>query len=129
MAPRKLPLGLLLPAALVLLVGTLATLQYRWLGEVSEAEHTRLQNVLKQRASDFADDFDREIVAVYVALQIDTAAPLDRDASAFAVRYDAWRAAAHDPQMLRDVYVLDTEHPESSLLHYSPDDKRFTPAT
>ncbi len=129
MASRKLPLGLLLPAALVLLVGTLATLQYRWLGEVSEAEHARLQNVLRQRASDFADDFDREIVALYVALQIDAATPLDTDPSTFAAHYDAWRAAAHDPQMLRDVYVLDTSRPETSLERYSPEEKRFASAS
>ena len=60
-----------MPVSLVLLVATLATLQYRWLGQVSEAERDRLRASLSQRASEFADDFDREIVRLYLSLQVD----------------------------------------------------------
>ena len=54
-------LGLIVPAGLVLLVGTLAALQYRWLGQVSDAERDAMRAALQHRATEFADEFDREI--------------------------------------------------------------------
>ena len=39
---RRLPVGLIAPIALLLLVGALATLQYRWVGQISEAERAQL---------------------------------------------------------------------------------------
>ena len=59
------PFAVLFSVALLVLVGALAWLQYRWLGEVSEAERARLQTSLHERASEFADDFDREITRAY----------------------------------------------------------------
>ena len=56
------PLGLIVPAALAVLVVTLAVLQYRWLGQVSDAERERMKTTLMQRADAFARDFDREVL-------------------------------------------------------------------
>ena len=114
----SLPLRLLVPASLVLLVGTLATLQYRWLGQVSEAERSRLRASLSQRASEFADDFDREIVRLYLSLQVDST-PLDRgDWTAFAKSYDVWHEAARFPEMLRAVYLTTGSTPELAPRKY-----------
>ena len=74
----SLAIRLLLPAALVVLVATLATLQYHWLGQVSEAERDRLQTSLRQSAKDMADDFDRELLRFVH----DTAERLDVDEGA-----------------------------------------------
>jgi signal transduction histidine kinase len=62
----------------VALLGILATLQYRWLGEVSDAERDRLRASLRTRASDFSRAFDREITHLYVAFHLDPD-ELDRD--------------------------------------------------
>src|SRR5262249_1348850 len=56
----------------------LATLQYRWLGEVSNAERDRLRAGLRTRASDVSRAFDREITHLYLAFHVD-AKELDRD--------------------------------------------------
>ena len=47
--------------ALLGLIGLLATLQYRWLGRVSEAESDRLRASLGAGAASFAEDFDAEL--------------------------------------------------------------------
>ena len=58
---RRCRSGIILPAALVVLVATLARLQYHWLGQVSEAERDAVAHdrCSARAVSDFADDFDR----------------------------------------------------------------------
>ena len=48
------------------------TLQYRWLGEVSDAERDRLRASLRTRAAELVDDFDREISRTYRAFHVDS---------------------------------------------------------
>ncbi|HKW00934.1 MAG TPA: HAMP domain-containing sensor histidine kinase [Vicinamibacterales bacterium] len=125
----SLPLRLIVPASLVLLVATLATLQYRWLGQVSEAERDRLRASLSQRAAEFADDFDREIVRLYLGLQVDGAA-LDRgEWTAFAKSYDAWRESARFPEMVRAVYLVNGSAPEQAARKYDPETHAFVAAS
>src|SRR6266404_4367532 len=62
--PRTLSgirLSLAAAGALVLLLALLATLQYRWIGEVSEAERDRMRASARQAADGVAADFNREI--------------------------------------------------------------------
>ena len=47
--------------ALLGLILLLATLQYRWVGQVGEAERARLQAGARTRAEQLAQDFDREV--------------------------------------------------------------------
>jgi signal transduction histidine kinase len=125
---RRLPIGLIVPAALVVLVGALASLQYRWLGQVSEAERERLQTSLRQRAEEFADEFDREVLHMYVALQADTQAGQEADNEVFARRYDAWRSSAKYAEMLRALYLVEPEQPNMPLRRFASDTRAFVPA-
>jgi len=125
----RLPLRLIVPASLVLLVAILATLQYRWLGQVSEAERDRRQKSLAARSAEFADDFDREILRLYLAMQTDGQA-IDRgDFSAFARSYNNWRENARFPEMLRAVYLTDGSAPGQSPRKYDADARMFVAAT
>ena len=54
-----------------MLLAALATFQYRWLGEVSEAERERMRASLRTRASEFTQEFDAELTRVFIAFQID----------------------------------------------------------
>jgi two-component system, OmpR family, sensor histidine kinase SenX3 len=128
MRRRGLPLGVLLPVALVVLVGALATLQYRWLGQVSEAERDQLQTSLDQRARGFADDFDREIGQIYVSLQADRAELTADPADAFASRLDEWRRAARFPDVVSAIYHATGTPDGGSLRAWSPAHRRFEPA-
>ena len=98
-----------LPAAVLLLVllAALATFQYRWLGEVSEAERERMRASLRTRASEFTQEFDAELTRVFVAFQIDRDR-LDHDAApAFAAAYARFLASTKVPSLVRGVYLAE----------------------
>ena len=66
---------LVLAVALLGLILLLATLQYVWLGRISEAERERLRATLNRRTSEFAQDFDRELTRAYLLFQADACEP------------------------------------------------------
>ena len=124
MRRRRLPIGLVVPVALAALVGVLAVLQYRWLGQVSAAERDRMRTTLMQRADAFARDFDREVLNLYVALQTESAGLATRDWAAFSKRYDIWRQSAEYPQLVKSIYFVENEG-TLELLQFRPDAKAF----
>jgi len=92
--------------ALLGLILLLATLQYKWLGQISGAERERMTVNLNTRAAAFGQDFDRELTRAYLLFQLD---PMQQDQSAAAslvTRYDRWQATARFPRMLKDVYLV-----------------------
>ncbi|GMV21077.1 MAG: hypothetical protein AMXMBFR57_10260 [Acidimicrobiia bacterium] len=123
MAASRLSLRLAIPATLILLVLLLGTLQYRWLGQVSEAERAQLGRSLTQRASEFGAEFDREMSLASSMLAIDGEA-LDADPwGAIAVRYDAWRARALYPALVKGVYIASGHADTHTLARWSPDSR------
>ena len=114
MPGRGLARGLLPPIALLALVATLGTLQYRWLGQVSEAEREQLKQSLDRRAREFADDFDREVTRLYHGLQ--PARPFDpAQPEPFAQKYDQWLAATAAPALVKAVYYAKPAQPGFTL--------------
>jgi signal transduction histidine kinase len=129
MRSRRLSIGLILPAGLVVLVALLATLQYRWLGQVSEAERESLGTKLRQSAAELADDFDRELVVAYRSLQVDGTSLQNHDWASFAERFDTWRDRAKDPQIVKAVYLVNTNDKVSDYFIYQPDKRSFVKTT
>ena len=106
MRPRW-PWQLLVATLLLVLLGTLATFQYRWLGEVSQAERDRMRASLRTRASDFSQDFDRELTRAYVAFHVD-GERLDADpAATLADAYSRWQTTTSTPGLVRALYLVD----------------------
>ena len=104
--------GLLLPAGLVVLVGVLAGLQYRWLGQVSEAEREQLARTLALRAHEFANDFDREVGQLYLAFQVQRTELEPEHIDQFAERVTRWKSSARFPSLLKAVYwARETDDP------------------
>src|SRR5262245_54545174 len=128
MRSRRLPIGLILPAALVVLVALLATLQYKWLGQVSEAERDQLSTKLRQSAQELSDDFDRELVVAYRSFQVDGSTLQGHDWAPFAARYDTWRERAKDPQIVKAVYLANTADKSTDFFVYQPDTRSFVKA-
>ncbi|HSK09308.1 MAG TPA: HAMP domain-containing sensor histidine kinase [Vicinamibacterales bacterium] len=124
---RRLPLGLIVPALLVGLVALLGTLQYRWLGKVSEAEREQLRRLLEQRAEEFAADFDGEISRLYGALQASPAAVAGNDWTAFAAGVDRWRSAARFPDIVRAVYLAEPAGSRRTIRQYDEKLRAFGP--
>ena len=104
---RRWPWQLLVAALLLVLLGTLATFQYRWLGEVSQAERERMRAGLRTRASEFSQEFDRELTRTYVAFHVD-GERLDADPTAtLAEAYSRWQASTATPGLVRALYLVD----------------------
>ena len=118
---RRIPWQLPTAAILFVLLAALATLQHRWLGEVSEAERERMRAGLRTRASAFSQEFDTELTRVFLAFQMD-ADLLDRDpAAALGDAYDRWHGAASAPAIVSGIYVVSGMAIESAKL------QRFDP--
>ena len=56
-------------AAMALLLGVLAVLQYDWVGKLSSDERERLRRHLDRQADEFTEDFNRELTLIYFRLQ------------------------------------------------------------
>jgi len=126
---RRIPWQLPTAAILFVLLAALATLQHRWLGEVSEAERERMRAGLRTRASAFSQEFDTELTRVFLAFQMD-ADLLDRDpAAALGDAYDRWRGAASAPAIVSGIYVVSGMAIESAKLQrFDPVHRTLGPA-
>jgi hypothetical protein len=125
MRRHSLVVRLIVPALLVVLVGVLAILQYRWLTQVSDAERDRRQTWLRQHAEQFANDFDSEISRLYLTLQNQSGSVLANEPEAFARSYDAWRERARFPQMVRALYAVDASTGSPQIHEFRPDHRAF----
>jgi signal transduction histidine kinase len=125
MRTRRLFVGLIAPAALFLLVGALATLQYHWVGQVSAADREQLRASLNRRAGEFADDFDREISRIYQGLQPPAATFDPGTADGFATKYEAWKSAARFPDLVKAVYFARPTTDGVDLFKFDPSLRTF----
>lgn len=139
MRHRRAWLGLLLPVGLVLLVGVLAGLQYRWLGQVSEAEREQLARTLTLKAREFADEFDREISQTYAAFQVDASELSTDNAELFAQRLAQWKRGSRFPAIVKSIYwvretgqraegIAQRAQDELALFEYRDAEQRFVAA-
>ncbi len=82
--------------ALLGLIGLLAALQFRWLGQISDASRDRLRATLESGASAFARDFDAELTRAYLLFQADPLGERRRPAGEFCC---AVRSLARDVEV------------------------------
>ncbi len=125
MKVRRPPLGVIVPLVMVGLLAVLATLQYRWLGQVSEAEREQLRRSFTQRARDFADDLDREISRAYATLQLKQPDVASRNWAPFAAAVDSWRGAARFPEIVRGIYLAEQTDERLGLRAWSEAKRAF----
>lgn len=92
--------------ALLGLIVLLAALQYKWLGQISNAERDRMRASLGTRTTEFAHEFDGEISRAYLLFQVDPPQSGENLASRVASRYDRWQSTARYPRMIKDLYFV-----------------------
>jgi signal transduction histidine kinase len=115
-------------AGLLGLIALLATLQYRWLGQVSAAERERMKTNLASRAASFAQDFDREITRAYLTFQADTVQEGENAAARMATLHDRWQGSSRYPRLLKDVYLVPrAEAGPLKLQRYDPSTRFIEP--
>jgi signal transduction histidine kinase len=88
-----------LGAALIVL----GALQYRWIGEMADAERQRMSAGIEFAAHHYADDFDHELTRIFFAFQM----PLPEATSDHLLRvYDEWSASSRDPRIVKAIYFV-----------------------
>lgn len=121
MRGRFRPPALAVAVALLGLIGVLASLQYRWLGRISDAERERMTAMLGARANAFARDFDRELTLAYMLFQVEpglpgASLPDQSPAERIGSRYDRWHETARYPKLIRDIYVASRDSNAAATL-------------
>jgi signal transduction histidine kinase len=99
------PLRLAVPLVLMAVLGVLAALQYRWLGQVSQAERRRMHETMTSRAQLLAADIDREISRVFLTFQLREAEG-SRLEEALRARLKIWRETSRHPDLVKRIFVV-----------------------
>ena len=129
--PIKRPSGLtLLAGALLLLMPALAVLQFRWVGQVSDAEQGRMQRNVEIAAFQFREAFNRELQGVWWDLQVGAATIRDgaRDGNwdRYAERgYERWVSSTSHPMLVKNVYLIDLVVGELNVRRWNPEERTF----
>jgi signal transduction histidine kinase len=119
---------LIVVALLLLLLPLLATLQYRWLGQVSEGEREQLKWSLRTTARRFAQDFDRELTLAYAAFASGASAQGELDLKDYLTKYDRWQSTAQHPQLVREIFLARLEDNDHlTLKRLNPELHDFVP--
>ena len=95
-----------LVAGMLVLLPVLAFLQYRWLGQLSDADRDRIERSLRVSTTAFAQQIDLELARAYVSLQLDATTVRQRAWAGYADRYAFWRAASNEPTLVTDVFLV-----------------------
>lgn len=105
--PRRAWLSWLVLGVLLALCGVLGVLQYRWIGEVTQAERERLRASLQASLSGLSRDFNSELTAACAALLPSRLPPDEAEKEEdYAARYLRWKASARHDQLFRSVALV-----------------------
>jgi len=114
--------------AMFALAAVLGVLQYRWIGEVSQAERQRLRAVLQSSLARLSQDFNAEITAACSALLPDAAAG-DRDREKiYGARVAQWRESTRHDRLFRRIAVAVPEANTVELWMFDFSRNAFSPA-
>lgn len=106
---------MLLVVLLIALLPSLAIMQYRWLGKISEGERERMQASLRISIDNFCQDVDRELTRAFLAFQIDPEIVANKDWRSYQEHWQQWQRSSNYPKLIQDVYIV-IQGPNSSLI-------------
>ena len=96
-------------SVLLILLPALAVVQYRWVGQVSDAELERMQRTMRIAAYQFRESFDDEIVRTVLSLRADAETVREGAWYRYAERYETWLDSAEHPDIVASVFLIDAE--------------------
>ena len=127
MLPRHSYRPVLLVGSLVCTLILLAFLQYRWSGQVSEAERLRMQSSLQISVEQFRQDFTREVLSVGTALQAESDVVEASDWESLAHSQTEWLQGPTGAHLVSAVYLLRPTE-KDSLLRLDAATETYLPA-
>src|ERR1043166_7305381 len=95
---------LVLAAVLVVALAVLATLQVRWINELSTADEQRRRGALDVAARRLGDEVTREAMRAH-----DMFDQAPRDPAGLLRRYEEWKSGAREPNLIATIYAADTD--------------------
>jgi signal transduction histidine kinase len=122
---------LVIGVALLALLALLATLQWRWIGQVNELQSQRMRGNLLSEASGFSADFDREVTRAFLYFHPDHWDPGGAWQDRLVRQSGRWASAAPYPRLVRDVLHVHraATSGELSLEILRPGAQRFQPVS
>jgi signal transduction histidine kinase len=107
-----------LAAAVLVLLPTLAWLQYSWLEQIADADRERRARTLQTAAFQLGQDFDTEIGRAVFALQLEPSAVEQGNWSGFAQKYQVWAESAASTRIVNSIYFVPA--PEEARTESTP---------
>ncbi len=120
------PFSLKIAVALLVLLGVLATLQYRWLGQVGDAESQRMRANLRMAVNRFVDDFDAELTRAFLYFFSDPRHSPEREVNYFG-RLELWKREAPRPDLIENVYLVEMGESELEIQRLDPSTGELLP--
>lgn len=122
----------LLPPAiavfLLLLLAALATLQYQWIGRVSDLERQRMHQNLLSAGSRFTEDFDRELTRAFMLFHPEPGGSAEEGLERTMRQYDRWREEAPWPDLIQGLFAARRKADGTlELSRLRPEARRFEP--
>jgi signal transduction histidine kinase len=111
----------LVTVALLILLPTLAVLQYQWVGQLSTAARERLQRNVRIAAAQFKEAFDGELIRAVLSLQVGPQTVREGVSERYSDRYNTWLNTASHPQIVSNVLVVDGDSGQLRLRRWNPD--------
>ena len=106
---REPVLVLVVVAFLALLLPLLAVLQYRWLGQLSQAERTQIRDFLQVAASRFSQDFNNELMVAMEGFAVGPMPPGGMPDLDLNAKYAKWTATSQFPHLIQDIWLATKE--------------------
>ena len=99
-----------LSAGLAVVLVFLASLQYRWIGRVSEAERERREISLQSAVRTFRQEFYTELLHVCLAFRLEPRFVAVRDWQRLAGPYEDWKRFSARPELVFDVLIWEAAY-------------------
>lgn len=115
----------LLTVALLILLPALAVLQYRWVGQVSEAERDRMERNLRTAAFQFRGAFDGEVIRAVNGLRVDATTVQESAWYRYADRHTSWLETAEHSGIVAAVFLVDEHQGAPRLRTWNPTSDNF----
>jgi signal transduction histidine kinase len=111
---------------IIAVVSVLAVYQYRWTGEISRTEQTRLRNSLATSVRNFDQEFSYDFQQLCESFELDPETDPSAIESRAARQEAAWTRTSSHAEFVKALYIWRTGSSNSSSLEsFDPADKRF----
>src|SRR5690348_9590870 len=114
---------------MVVVVCTLAVLQYRWTGEISRSEQQRLKANLTTSVRGFEQEFSYDFERLCEAFEIGPEVSLEGMESQMLRRQSDWQRTASRPALLAAVDIWKLEEGHATFESFVPGGRSFVAAS